>query len=217
MKKTTFNKSTLGHLLISAKEQFLLFFNKSLLRSFNLEPASFLFKTSQKLCLVFFFLGFFSANAATIYVNSATGSDANAGTIGAPYKTFHKAYTMAAASADVINLTGTFDWTAVDEIGDAATSGYTISKSLIIQGQAANSTTIQAANADNIADRRIFTISYGYTVVINKNYTNKIQKELFEAKWEDLNLVEKALRSDLERHPQMSWEEAIDLSDMSPL
>jgi hypothetical protein len=56
-----------------------------------------------------------------------------------------------------------------------------------------------------------------YTVVINKNYTNKTQKELFEAKWEDLNLMEKALRSDLERHPNMSWEKAIDLSDMSPL
>jgi hypothetical protein len=56
-----------------------------------------------------------------------------------------------------------------------------------------------------------------YKVVINKNYTNKTQKELFEAKWEDLNLVEKALRSDLERHPDMSWEEAIDLSEISPL
>ena len=56
-----------------------------------------------------------------------------------------------------------------------------------------------------------------YTVVINKNYTNKTQKELFEAKWEDLNLVEKALRSDLERHPDMSWEKAIELSEMSPL
>jgi len=166
MKKTTSNKTTLGHLLISTKEQFLLFFNKSLLSSLQLEPASFLFKTCQKLCLVFFFLGFFSANAATIYVNSATGSDVNAGTVGSPYKTFHKAYTMA-NSGDVINLTGTFDWTAVDETGDGATSGYTISKNLTIQGQGANSTTIQAANADNIADRRIFTISYGYTVVIN--------------------------------------------------
>ena len=47
--------------------------------------------------------------------------------------------------------------------------------------------------------------------------TEKIQEELFEAKWEDLNLVEKALRSDLERHPDMSWEKAIELSEMSPL
>jgi hypothetical protein len=56
-----------------------------------------------------------------------------------------------------------------------------------------------------------------YTAVINKNYTNKTQKELFEANWENLNLVEKALRSDLERHPDMSWEKAIELSEMSPL
>ena len=82
MKKTTSNKSTLGHLLISAKEQFLLFFNKSLLSSLQLETSSFLFKTRQSLILVFFFLAFFSANAATIYVNSATGSDVNAGTVG---------------------------------------------------------------------------------------------------------------------------------------
>jgi len=56
-----------------------------------------------------------------------------------------------------------------------------------------------------------------YTVVINKNYTNKTQKELFDAKWEDLNLMEKVLRSDMERHPDMSWEEAIDLFEMVPL
>jgi hypothetical protein len=56
-----------------------------------------------------------------------------------------------------------------------------------------------------------------YTVVINKNYTNKTQKELFEAKWEDLNLMEKVLRSELESNPDMSWEKAIELSEMSPL
>ena len=47
--------------------------------------------------------------------------------------------------------------------------------------------------------------------------TEKTQEQIMSAKWEDLNLVEKALRSDLERHPDMSWEEAIELSDMSPL
>ena len=56
-----------------------------------------------------------------------------------------------------------------------------------------------------------------YTAVINKNYTNKTQKELFEANWEDLNLMEKVLRSELESNPDMSWEKAIDLSDMLPL
>jgi hypothetical protein len=47
--------------------------------------------------------------------------------------------------------------------------------------------------------------------------TEKTQEQLMAAKWEDLNLVEKALRSDMERHPDMSWEEAIELSEMSPL
>ena len=56
-----------------------------------------------------------------------------------------------------------------------------------------------------------------YKVVINKNYTNKTQKELFEANWEDLNLMEKVLRSDMERHPDMTWERAIDLFEMVPL
>ena len=56
-----------------------------------------------------------------------------------------------------------------------------------------------------------------YTVVINKNYTNKTQKELFEANWEDLNLMEKVLRSELESNPDMTWERAIELSEMLPL
>ena len=47
--------------------------------------------------------------------------------------------------------------------------------------------------------------------------TEKTQEQLMSAKWEDLNLVEKALRSDLERHLDMSWEKAIEMSKMSPL
>ena len=47
--------------------------------------------------------------------------------------------------------------------------------------------------------------------------TEKTQEQLIAAKWEDLNLVEKALRSDMERHPNMSWEDALALSEMSPL
>ena len=56
-----------------------------------------------------------------------------------------------------------------------------------------------------------------YTVVINKNYTNKTQKELFEANWDDLTLVEKSIRSDMERHPDMSWEKGIEMSEMLTL
>jgi hypothetical protein len=47
--------------------------------------------------------------------------------------------------------------------------------------------------------------------------TDKTQKQLVAANWEDLTLEEKALRSDLERHPKMSWEDALALSEMSPL
>ena len=47
--------------------------------------------------------------------------------------------------------------------------------------------------------------------------TDKTQEQLMTAKWEDLNLEEKELRSDMERHPNMSWENALALSEMSPL
>ena len=47
--------------------------------------------------------------------------------------------------------------------------------------------------------------------------TDKTQEQLMAANWEDLTLEEKALRSDLERHPKMSWEDALTLSEMSPL
>ena len=47
--------------------------------------------------------------------------------------------------------------------------------------------------------------------------TNKTQEQLMAANWEDLTLEEKALRSDMERHPKMSWDAALALSEMSPL
>ena len=47
--------------------------------------------------------------------------------------------------------------------------------------------------------------------------TDKTQQQLMAANWEDLTLEEKALRSDMERHPNMSWERAIELSEISPL
>jgi hypothetical protein len=46
--------------------------------------------------------------------------------------------------------------------------------------------------------------------------TDKTQEQLMAANWEDLTLEEKALRSDLERHPKMSWNAALALSEMSP-
>ena len=50
-----------------------------------------------------------------------------------------------------------------------------------------------------------------------KKVTDKTQDELMDANWEELTLDEKALRSDIERHPKMSWEDALALSEMSPL
>lgn len=107
--------------------------------------------------------------SATYYVNSSTGNDLNAGTAGAPFKTFTKAYTVS-ANGDAINLTGTFDWSSADETGDVSVSGFTLSKSLTIQGQSASSTIIQAASVRNTADRRVFTVNAGFAVTI-KNLT----------------------------------------------
>jgi hypothetical protein len=60
--------------------------------------------------------------------------------------------------------------------------------------------------------KRLFTIDRKDIKV-----TEKTQDHLMSAKWDDLNLMEKALRSDMERHPDMSWEKAIELFEMVPL
>ena len=105
------------------------------------------------------------AVATTIYANSASGNDSSGnGTAGNPYKTFHKAYTVA-ASGDTIDLTGTFTWTDSGETGDASGTGYTISKNLTIQGQS-RSTIVQAASTRNTADRMVFFINTGATVTM---------------------------------------------------
>jgi len=118
-------------------------------------------------CLVLstFIFPFSTAYAVTtIYVNYSTGNDTTGdGSSGNPYKTFYKAYTVA-VSGDTINLTGTFDWTNADETGDAAGSGYSISKNLTIQGQGVDSTIIQANPTENTADRAVFYISATVTI-----------------------------------------------------
>lgn len=124
----------------------------------------------QNYFLKLFFIIFVSlicgtAFSTTIYVNSSTGNDATGnGTSGNPYKTFTKGYTVA-VSGDILNLTGTFTWTDADETGDAATTGYTISKNLTVIGQGPGVTIIQAASTENTADRRVFTLG-SYTVSI---------------------------------------------------
>ncbi len=106
------------------------------------------------------------AHAATWYANSSTGNDTSGtGASGAPYATFHKAYT-AASAGDTINLTGTFDWTNSGESGDAQYTGYTITKNLTITGQAADETFIQAAANASSGDRKVFTID-GATVTVS--------------------------------------------------
>jgi hypothetical protein len=50
-----------------------------------------------------------------------------------------------------------------------------------------------------------------------KKVTDKTQEQLMTSNWEELTLDEKALRSDIERHPNMSWEDALALTEMSPL
>jgi hypothetical protein len=47
--------------------------------------------------------------------------------------------------------------------------------------------------------------------------TDKTLEQLMDANWNELSLEEKALRSDIERHPNMTWEDALALSEMSPL
>jgi len=47
--------------------------------------------------------------------------------------------------------------------------------------------------------------------------TDKTQEQLMAANWEELTLEEKALKSDMERHPNISWEDALALSEISPL
>jgi len=95
--------------------------------------------------------------ASKVYVNSETGNDTTGdGTIGSPYKTFHKGY-FSAAEGDTLDLTGTFTWTDPAETGDTEQAGYEILKDITIQGHSGQ-TIIQAAGSENTADRRVFSI-----------------------------------------------------------
>lgn len=116
------------------------------------------------LAFTFLFALQHSVQAANIYVNSTTGNDGSGdGTAPNPYQSFHKAYTMA-VSGDVILLQGTFTWTDALETGDAAQTGYTLSKNLTIRGEGRNATYIQAAATYNTADRSVFFVAANTTV-----------------------------------------------------
>ena len=123
-------------------------------------------KTKITILMICLIVPFFGISAITVYVNSNTGNDVTGnGTEFNPYKTFHKGYTEI-PSGGTLDLTGTFTWTDADETGDAATNGYTISKNITIQGQDPSNTILQADVTENTADRRVLTLSAGYTVEI---------------------------------------------------
>lgn len=129
-------------------------------------------KLALLFCLVFLGCLSFSrqALAATVYVNSSTGNDSTgSGASGAPYQTFTKGYASSTAG-DILDLTGTFDWSSAAESGDATGSGFTINKNLTIQGQGPGQTFVQASSTASTANRSVFTIASGRTVTI-KNLT----------------------------------------------
>lgn len=122
--------------------------------------------TVGSLLAVFLPIALTEVKAATIvFADSLNGDDSTGnGSAGSPYRTFHKAYSVATAG-DTINLTGTFTWTDAAETGDVATTGYTLAKNLTIVGQS-RATIIQAAATRNTADRMVFFIARGATVTL---------------------------------------------------
>ncbi|MEI8249011.1 MAG: choice-of-anchor Q domain-containing protein [Candidatus Taylorbacteria bacterium] len=134
---------------------------------FNIQASM----TVALLVVMMSIVGVSHASAATIYINSSTGNDSTGdGSVGSPYQTFDKGFTVANTSGDTLDLTGTFDWSNPSETGDHIDSGYVIDKDITIQGQSATTTFIQASSTANTADKSVFTINTGNTVTI-KNLT----------------------------------------------
>jgi gliding motility-associated-like protein len=116
------------------------------------------------------FLVVFTASFAqtVYYANSVTGNDANSGLTAADSKkTFKGVYAVATANS-IIDLTGTFSWEMLDEDADNGTTGFTLSKNLTIRGQGADQTFIQAHTTQTSADRRVFTVDTGVTLLFEK-------------------------------------------------
>ncbi len=100
------------------------------------------------------------------YADNVNGNDANSGLVGSPKKTFTSVFATAPAGS-IIDLTGTFTWGDVGET-TSVTSGFTINKSMTIRGQGADQTIVQANALPDVANRRVFTINSGVTVVLEK-------------------------------------------------
>lgn len=108
-----------------------------------------------------------SQGVGIIYANSEIGSDTTGdGSIDNPYKTFHKAYVYTPYQG-TIHLTGTFDWTDPDEIGDQIDIGYEIRNNITITADSNNPAIVQAASAPGIADRAVFKIWSDNTIINN--------------------------------------------------
>ena len=108
----------------------------------------------QKLAFVLFLLlGTFVTNAQTTYTVNASG--------GADFTTISAAVS-AAVNGDIIMVSGTITGDGV------ATDGILVNKDLVISGQGASLTTVEASTTESDAgiNRRVFTIAPGATVTL---------------------------------------------------
>jgi len=132
-----------------------------------MNKSFFSIQLNQWFTILFLFVVSSSFAQTVFYANSVTGNDANSGlSAAAPKKTFTSIFAVAPAGS-IIDLTGTFTWTDVDET-TAVTSGFTINKNMTIRGQGADQTIIQAHTTQASADRRVFTIDTGVSLFFEK-------------------------------------------------
>ena len=127
----------------------------------------FFLKSLKSLVIIVFFSVASSVFSQTVYyADNVNGNDTNSGLVGFPKKTFTSVFATAPAGS-IIDLTGTFTWGDVGET-TSVTSGFTINKNMTIRGQGADQTSIQANALPDVANRRVFTINSGVTVVLEK-------------------------------------------------
>jgi hypothetical protein len=112
-------------------------------------------------------LGLAKPAEATVIYADANATKNGSGTQSSPFDNFDDAY-QAASANDVIDLTGTFDW-SVQTTNITSPEGYTISENLTIRGQGMNSTIVQAQSSKGTSiNRSVFTINATVTI---KNLT----------------------------------------------
>ena len=134
----------------------------------NKSPFYNLFIQETKKIVLIFLLAIFSLSngfsQTVYYANSLTGNDSNNGlTPATAKKTFTEVYNTASAN-DTLDLTGTFTWTDAGEI--TGFPGFFINKNIVIRGQGADQTIIQAHASPDSANERVFVINYDRIVEI---------------------------------------------------